>query len=196
MGFNRLLVVQTEKKEQSDNLLEAFNKDAAMNLYNEDTFSETGSVISHGSSHNSQKSKKSSTSSKLTKKAKNKLNKRNVKQGSPLEEEFLLMVLNDIKELFFSVNNTYEKDLEEFTSILYCYELVDQAKILKDIFNRFKLKVQCTFPLYNVYQQEFMNKNPDFRFIFSNILPQSLNKTKLQDLKNSVNNSGNTGNTN
>jgi len=160
--LNRLLIVQMEKK-QNPNLLEGFNKEITY----EDTFSETGSVISSSSSHNSQKSKKSNAS-KMTKKAKNKFSKRTIKEGSPLEEEFIMTVLKELKENFINLN--YEKDLEEFLSVMFIYGYIEEAKEIKVLFNNFKEKLDKTFPLYNVFQQEFMNKNPECKLIFSNLL--------------------------
>lgn len=160
--LNRLLTVQMEKKE-NPNLLESYNNNE---LVYDDNFSETGSVISSGSSHNSQKSKKSNAS-KLTKKAKNKLSKRNVKEGSPLEEDFLIIILNEIYELI--INAAYNNELEEFVNVLFIFNFISEAKEIQSSYLRFKEKLEKTFPVFNVYQQEFTNKNPEIKMIFPNL---------------------------
>ena len=174
--LNRLLIVQMDKK-LNPNLLETYDKDAVF----DDNFSETGSVISSSSSHNSHQSNKSkkSNASKLTKKAKNKLNKRNVKEGSPLEEEFLIIILKELRDSF--INETYEKELLEFIDLLMIYNNVDDAKEIKNLFSIIKENLNLNFPIYNVYQQEFMNKHPEMKLLFQDILIPSTKKKENKD---------------
>lgn len=160
--YSRLLTVQMDKK-LIPNLLEGYGNE----IIYDDNFSETGSVISGASSHNSQKSKKSNAS-KLTKKAKNKLSKRNVKEGSPLEEEYLLIILREHYTNF--VNAAYEKSLDEFVNVLYIYNNIEQAKDISEKFRLFKEKLTKTLPLYNVFQQEMINKHPEIKMLFQSYL--------------------------
>ena len=179
--LNRLLIVQSEKK-LNPNLLEEYNKDIQI----EDNFSETGSVISAGVSHDSHKSNKSSKSkksnaTKLTKKAQNKLSKRTVKQGSPLEEDYLLIILQEIHDNLIS--NEYEIQINDFCIVLSYLDLIDDSKEITIKYQTFKEKIIKAFPMFNVYQQEFLNKYPDAKNLFSGI---NLSKPTTLSITNSI----------
>lgn len=184
--LNRLLIVQSEKK-QDPNLLEKFNQD----IYLEDNFSETGSVISSNSSHNSHKSNissktKKSNISKLTKKAKNKLNKRNIKQGSPLEEDYLLIVLHELREKYKNVN--YENEIKDLCYVLTLFELTNQSSEIAELYELFTNKLNKSYPLYNAYQQEFINKYPDIKMLFNNLANSNNYDSLTSKLDNTKNN--------
>jgi hypothetical protein len=84
--YNRLLKVQQEKRLLPKHLMMGENKNWDEGL------SETNSQMSNASG----KSKKSNAS-KITKKNQGKIKKRKIKEGSPIEEDYLIIVLEDIK---------------------------------------------------------------------------------------------------
>lgn len=172
--YNRLLIIQSEKK-QNPNLLEDYNKyNKDINL--EDNFSETGSIISEGASHDSHKSNKSKKSniSKLTKKAQNKLSKRNIKKGSPLEEDYIIIILQEINDKYLSLNK--EDDINDICYSLILLDFIEFSNEIKNSYESLKIKIKNNSPYFNVYQQDFINKYPDVKILFNGI---SLSKPLL-----------------
>jgi hypothetical protein len=158
--YSRLLKVQHQKRLNPD----TFNLD---NKELEDNVSDSGSVIS-SSSKKSSKSKKT-TSSRLTKKSQMKMSKRTVREGSPLEEDFLIMI---ISELFLTDDHINE--INDLISALFILGKAEEAKELKEVLQDYIKNVNPYTKFFNVQQQEFINSHPEVKFIF----PQNFNKPK------------------
>lgn len=158
--YARLLKVQHQKRLNP----ETFNLE---NKELEDNVSDSGSVIS-SSSKKSSKSKKT-TSSRLTKKSQAKMSKRNVREGSPLEEDFLIMIIG---ELFLT--DEHINEINNLVSVLHNIGKAEEAKELKDALNDHLKNVNPYTKFYNVQQQEFINCHPEIK----NIFPETFNKPR------------------
>ena len=166
--YCRLLKVQHQKR-LNPQLLSLDNKEL------EDNVSDSGSIIS-SSSKKSSKSKKT-TSSRLTKKSQAKMSKRNVKEGSPLEEDFLIMI---ISELFLSEDHVNE--INNLVNVLYLLGKSDEGKELSFVLKEYLKKINPNTKIYNVIQQDFFNKYPEIKEIF----PNTFNVAKLDTQKNLI----------
>lgn len=163
--YARLLKVQHQKRLNPD-LFNLENKDL------EDNVSDSGSIISSNSKKSS-KSKKT-TSSRLTKKSQAKMSKRTVREGSPLEEDFLIMI---ISELYLSDDHINE--INNLINVLYYLGKADEGKELSQVLKEYLRIVQPNTKLFNVQQQEFINKYPEMKQIF----PNHFNFGKQEDSK-------------
>lgn len=150
----RLLKVQHQKRLNPE-LFNSENKDL------EDNVSDSGSIISS----NSKKSSKSrkTTSSRLTKKSQAKMSKRTVREGSPLEEEFLIMI---ISELYLSDDHINE--INNLINVLYYIGKAEEGKELSNVLKEYLRIVNPNTKHFNVQQQEFINKYPEIKQIFPN----------------------------
>lgn len=162
---SRLLKVQHQKRLNPE-LFNMENKDL------DDNVSDSGSIISSNSKKSS-KSKKT-TSSRLTKKSQAKMSKRTVREGSPLEEDFLIMI---ISELFLSDDHVNE--INNLINVLYYLGKAEEGKELSQVLREYLKVVQTNTKNFNVQQQEFINKYPEMKLIF----PNHFNFGKQDDLK-------------
>ena len=121
--YDRLLIVQEIKKEHPEIYELDINKEEEF-----DNVSDSGSIIS-GSS---KKSGRSSASKMGKSKKKKKNKKRNVKEGSPMEEEFLLENLKELK-----ISDEYIKDMNELSDILLMTKMNEKAEDLKKILDEY-----------------------------------------------------------
>jgi elongator complex protein 1 len=162
--YNRLLKVQHLKR-TNPNLFIMDNK----NL--EDNVSDTGSVVSSVS--NKSATSKRSTSSKMTKKSKNKISKRTVKEGSPLEEDYLIIILGELKISAQDIDN-----VKEFITVLNYLKLTDLALEIKELLEDFVKSVNpvVTFELLSVAQQDIINRNPEMKDHFPTLFPEKKEK--------------------
>jgi hypothetical protein len=161
--YSRLLKVQHQKRLNP----ELFNLD---NKELDDNVSDSGSIISSNSKKSS-KSKKT-TSSRLTKKSQAKMSKRTVREGSPLEEDFLILI---ISELFLSEEHINE--INNLISVLYYLGKGEEGEELSSFLKEYLKKVNPNTKIFNVQQQEFINKYPECKHIF----PKQLNLGKEED---------------
>lgn len=162
--YNRLLKVQNLKR-TSPHLFIFDNKML------EDNVSETGSVISSQSGR-SMKSKKSSAS-RTSKKSKAKMAKRTVKEGSPLEEEYLIMILLELKMSKEDIEN-----LRELITVLNYLKLSqDYGKVLDKQLEVYLKNVNpiISDELFSVAQQDFINKSPEMKELFPQLFKAKKN---------------------
>jgi hypothetical protein len=178
--YNRLLKLQHLKRTSPHLFMfDNFNKQM------EDNVSDSGSVVSSGSYKTGKSSKtRKSGSSRMTKKSQAKLAKRNVKEGSPLEEEFLIMVLSELKLAQTEIDNI--KDLLWIMSFLNSSP--GYAKELKTILESYLKNVNSVLNINNnlltVAQQDYINKNPEIREIFPKLFGlDEENKQKKKFIK-------------
>jgi elongator complex protein 1 len=146
----------------------------------EDNVSDSGSVVSGLSNLSNSKSKRSSTSktsksSKLTKKSKNKIAKRNVKEGSPLEEEFLITILQELK--------LAEEDLENLRELVRVLNFVKNSAVADELSTTLNIYVEnvnsTVKSLLSVPQQDFINAHPEIKDLFPSLnLNDIVNKEK------------------
>ncbi len=161
--YNRLLKVQHMKKTNP----QLFIMD---NKMLEDNVSDTGSIISSKSSRS-----KKSTSSKHTKKSKNKISKRTVKEGSPLEEEYLIIILTELKLKDEDINN-----IKEFISVLNFLKLTENSILINQLLADYTTNVNPNLTLFSIAQQEIIDKNPEMKEHFPNLFqPQAEKKTSI-----------------
>ena len=147
----RLMKVQSEKRSMP----------VLQNLKNknfDENMSDTGSLASGSFSGKS----KISNYSKMSKKTKNKAKLKKVKEGSPLEEDFLINVLNDLKMTKIDIDNT-----KELITILNYVGLCEISDELKNSMESYILNVNSAV-FYNIAQQDFMNAHPELKELFPN----------------------------
>lgn len=162
--YRRLLKVQHLKRTQPH--LFILDPNIAM----EDNVSDSGSVVSGLSNLSNTKSKKSSMSkmskssknSKMTKKSKNKIAKRNVKEGSPLEEEFLITILEELK--------LSDEDIENFRELVRVLNFNKNSSIADEIESLLQSYIETVNStvknLLSVAQQDFINTHPEIKELF------------------------------
>lgn len=162
---NRLAKVQMEKRSLPQSLnLENNNFD--------ENLSQAGSNVSASFSGKSQ----ISNYSKMSKKAKNKAKLKKIKEGSPLEEDFLINVLKDLKMTQPDIENT-----KELVTVLNYVGLCDISDELKKALENYISTVNSGV-FYNIAQQDFLNSNPVLRELFPNLFTTAKttnSKTKL-----------------
>ena len=154
--YNRLLIVQEIKKEHPEVYELDINKDEEI-----DNVSDSWSVIS-GSSKKSGKS----SSSKMSKSKKNKKKnmKRNVKEGSPMEEEFIIENLKDLK-----ISDQFIKDMNELCDVLMMSKINDKSEELRNIINEYINEVNHKVKKLFLYKQiQFVNEHPEICELFPN----------------------------
>jgi hypothetical protein len=177
--YRRLLKVQHLKRTQPH----LFILDPNMAL--EDNVSDSGSVVSGLSNLSNTKSKKSSLSkmskssknSKMTKKSKNKIAKRNVKEGSPLEEEFLITILEELK--------LTDEDIENFRELVRVLNFIKNSSIAEELGSCLKSYIEnvntTVKSLLSVAQQDFINTHPEIKELFPGLnLSEFYSKEKVQ----------------
>ena len=162
---SRLMKVQLDKRSMPQlTNLENKNFDESM--------SETGSLASSNFSGKS----KISGYSKMTKKAKNKIKLKKVKEGSPLEEDYLITVLNDLKIPQLDIDNT-----KELITILNYVSLCETSDDLKKLFENYVIIINSAV-FYNIAQTDFMNSHPELKMLFPKVfatLKNNVSKLKL-----------------
>ena len=169
--YNRLLIVQEIKKEHPEVYELDINKDEEM-----DNVSDSGSIVS-GSSKKSGRSS-ASKMSKSKKKKKNK--KRNVKEGSPMEEEFLLDNLKELK-----IEDNYIKDMNELCDVLMMIKMNDKAEELRNILKEYLAEVNAKIKKLFLYKQiQYVNEHPELCELFPNF---ELNSILFNDNEKDVN---------
>ncbi len=166
--YSRLLRVQHQKRLHPE-LFNLENKDL------EDNVSDTGSIISSNSKKSS-KSKKT-TSSRLTKKSQAKISKRTVKEGSPLEEDFLILIISEL-----ILSDDHVNEIRNLINVLHYLGKADEGKELSQVLKEYMKIVQPNTKIFNVQQQEFINKYPEMKQIF----PNNFNFGKQDELKTNV----------
>ena len=151
--YNRLLIVQEIKKEHPEIYELDINKEEEF-----DNVSDSGSIVS-GSS---KKSGRSSTSKMSKSKKKKKNKKRNVKEGSPMEEEFLLENLKELK-----VDDNYIKDMNELCDVLLMTKMNNKADELKNILKEYLIEVNAKIKKLFLFKQiQYVNEHPELCEIF------------------------------
>ena len=124
----------------------------------EENASETGSNASGSFSGKS----KISNYSKMSKKTKNKAKLKKVKEGSPLEEDFLINVLNDLKMTKIDIENT-----KELIALLNYVGLCEISNELNNLMESY-ISIVNSAVFYNIAQQDFMNAHPELKELFPN----------------------------
>ena len=154
--YNRLLIVQEIKKEHPEVYELDINKDEEI-----DNVSDSGSVMS-GSSKKSGKS--SSSKMSKSKKTKKKNMKRNVKEGSPMEEEFIIENLKDLK-----ISDQFIKDMNELCDVLMMTKMNNKSEELRNILNEYINEVNCKVKKLFLYKQiQYVNDHPEICELFPN----------------------------
>lgn len=158
---SRLTKVQMEKRSMPQ-LQNLENKNFDENM------SEAGSASFSGKSQ-------ISNYSKMTRKAKNKAKLKKVKEGSPLEEDFLINVLKDLKMTQEDIDNT--KELITVLNYVGLCEISDELKRqMEDYISTINAAV-----FYNIAQQDFLNSHPELKELFPNTFTTLKNNaTKLK----------------
>ena len=153
--YNRFLIVQEIKKEHPEIYELDINKEEEF-----DNVSDSGSIAS-GSSKKSGRSS-ASKMSKSKKKKKNK--KRNVKEGSPMEEEFLLDILKELK-----IEDNYIKDMNELCDVLLMSKMNEKAEELKKLIKDYVIEVNGKVNKLFLYKQiQYVNEHPELCELFPN----------------------------
>ena len=153
--YNRFLIVQEIKKEHPEIYELDINKEEEF-----DNVSDSGSIAS-GSSKKSGRSS-ASKMSKSKKKKKNK--KRNVKEGSPMEEEFLLDILKELK-----IEDNYIKDMNELCDVLLMSKMNEKAEELKKLVKNYVIEVNGKVNKLFLYKQiKYVNEHPELCELFPN----------------------------
>jgi len=154
--YNRLLIVQEIKKEHPEVYELDINKDEEM-----DNVSDSGSVVS-GSSKKSGRS----SSSKMSKSKKNKKKntKRNVKEGSPMEEEFIIETLKELK-----IEDTFVQSMNELSEVLLMSKMNDKSNELRNMINNYVSEVNYKVKKLFLYKQiQYVNEHPEICDLFPN----------------------------
>ena len=153
--YNRLLIVQEIKKEHPEIYELDINKEEEF-----DNVSDSGSIVS-GSS---KKSGRSSSSKMSKSKKKKKSKKRNVKEGSPMEEEFLLENLKELK-----IEDNYVKDMNELCDVLLMSKMNDKSDELRKILKEYLSEVNGKIKKLFLFKQiQYVNAHPELCEIFPN----------------------------
>ena len=170
--YSRLLVVQEIKKEHPEVYELDINKDEEM-----DNVSDSGSVIS-GSSKKSGRS--SSSKMSKSKKTKKKNMKRNIKEGSPMEEEFIIENLKELK-----IKDDFIKDMNELCDVLMMCKMNDKSEELRNIINEYIIEVNNKVKKLFLYKQiQFVNEHPEICDLFPNF---ELNSILFSDNEKDIN---------
>ena len=148
------------------------NKDEEM-----DNVSDSGSVIS-GSSKKSGRS--SSSKMSKSKKTKKKNMKRNIKEGSPMEEEFIIENLKELK-----IKDDFIKDMNELCDVLMMCKMNDKSEELRNIINEYIIEVNNKVKKLFLYKQiQFVNEHPEICDLFPN---SELNSILFSDNEKDIN---------
>ena len=166
--YNRFETVQQLKKEHPEFFIIDLNK----NDFNEiDNVSDSGSVRSSSS-------KKSSK----TKKNKKKTTKKNIKEGSPLEEENLIEILKDLK-----IDEKEINKINELIDVLILLKLNEKSEELNKLKDDYVINVNNKInKMFLIEQIKFANEHPEINDLF----PQ-LNLTSIINNLNDNNNNNN-----
>ena len=156
---DRLAKVQKEKKKDPEFL------DFAAEELNDESFSESGSVTS---------SKKSFTTnaSQLTKKNLQKIKNRKVREGHPLEEIYLIELLEELK-----LTQKSEEKLRELARILRLANFKQEAETLEKEIGAYKEVTNLPKSL-NALQQLFLDKHPECIALFEIQMSEEKKKAK------------------
>ena len=154
--YNRLLIVQGIKKEHPEVYELDINKDEEI-----DNVSDSGSVVS-GSSKKSGKS--SSSRMSKSKKGKKKNMRRNVKEGSPMEEEFLIENLKELK-----IEDGFIKEMNELSDVLMMSKMNNKSEELRSMINEYINEVNYKTKKLFLYKQiKYVNEHPEIWDLFPN----------------------------
>ena len=170
--YNRLLIVQEIKKEHPEVYELDINKDEEM-----DNVSDSGSVVS-GSSKKSGRS----SSSKMSKSKKNKKKntRRNVKEGSPMEEEFIIETLKELK-----IEDTFVQSMNELSDVLLMSKMNDKSNELRNMINDYVSEVNYKVKKLFLYKQiQYVNEHPEICDLFPNF---ELNSILFSDNEKDIN---------
>ena len=170
--YNRLLIVQEIKKEHPEVYELDINKDEEI-----DNVSDSGSVIS-GSS---KKSGRSSTSKmSKSKKSKKKNLKRNVKEGSPMEEEFIIENLKELK-----IEDAFIQSMNELCDVLMMSKMNSKSEELRNLINEYINEVNYKIKKLFLYKQiQYVNEHPEICDLFPNF---ELNSILFSDNEKDIN---------
>ena len=173
--YSRLLVVQEIKKEHPEMYDLDINKDEEI-----DNISDTGSVIS-GSSKKSGRS--SSSKMSKSKKIKKKNMKRNVKEGSPMEEEILI---ENLKEL--EIKDEFIRDINELCDVLIMTKMNDKSEELRNTIKEYLNEVNTKVKkLFSYKQIQFVNAHPEICDLFQDFELNSILYLDKEKVINSIN---------
>ena len=173
--YSRLLVVQEIKKEHPEVYDLDINKDEEI-----DNISDTGSVIS-GSSKKSGRS--SSSKMSKSKKIKKKNMKRNVKEGSPMEEEILI---ENLKEL--EIKDEFIRDINELCDVLIMTKMNDKSEELRNTIKEYLNEVNTKVKkLFSYKQIQFVNAHPEICDLFQDFELNSILYLDKEKVINSIN---------
>ena len=154
--YNRLLIVQEIKKEHPEVYELDINKDEEI-----DNVSDSGSVAS-GSSKKSGRS--SSSKMSKSKKGKKKNLKRNIKEGSPMEEEFIIENLKELK-----IEDGFITSMNELCDVLMMCKMNNKSEELQNLINEYINKVNNTVKKLFLFKQiQYVNEHPEICELFPN----------------------------
>ena len=175
--YNRLLIVQEIKKEHPEVYELDINKDEEI-----DNVSDSGSVVS-GSSKKSGRS--SSSKMSKSKKSKKKNIKRNVKEGSPMEEEFIIENLKELK-----IEDAFIQSMNELCDVLMMSKMNSKSEELRNLINEYINEVNYKIKKLFLYKQiQYVNEHPEICDLFPNfelntiLFPDNENNTNVINIK-------------
>jgi len=123
---------------------------------------------------------KSNCSKYCSNRSKNKITKRTVKEGSPLEEEYLITILSELKIMDSDIEN-----IQDLMRVLTFIKSCNTSDELKATLNQYIETVNNgTKRLLTVAQQDFINAYPEIKDLFPSLnLPDGYLKEKSQGMK-------------
>ena len=170
--YNRLLIVQEIKKEHPEVYELDINKDEEI-----DNVSDSGSVVS-GSSKKSGRT--SSSKMSKSKKGKKKNMKRNVKEGSPMEEEFIVENLKELK-----IEDPFIQSMNELCDVLLMSKMNDKSVEMRNMINEYITEVNHKVKKLFLYKQiQYVNEHPEICELFPNF---ELNTILFPDNEKDIN---------
>ena len=170
--FNRFEIVQQLKKEHPEKFIIDLNK----NDNEIDNVSDSGSVRSSSS-------KKSSSSKYSKSKKKKKTIKKNIKEGSPFEEENLIEILKDLKIDEKEINKINE--LIDVLILVKFNEKSDELNKLKDDYvKNVNNKIN---KMFLIEQIKFANEHPEINDLFPQLNLSSIINNSNDNNNNNIN---------
>ena len=169
--------MQEIKKEHPEVYELDINKDEEI-----DNVSDSGSVVS-GSSKKSGRS--SSSKMSKSKKSKKKNIKRNVKEGSPMEEEFIIENLKELK-----IEDAFIQSMNELCDVLMMSKMNSKSEELRNLINEYINEVNYKIKKLFLYKQiQYVNEHPEICDLFPNfelntiLFPDNENNTNVINIK-------------
>ena len=115
-----------------------------------------------------------------SKKTKKKNMKRNIKEGSPMEEEFIIENLKELK-----IKDDFIKDMNELCDVLMMCKMNDKSEELRNIINEYIIEVNNKVKKLFLYKQiQYVNEHPELCELFPDF---GLNSILFDDNNKNIN---------